>query len=153
MTDQRSLLLGRAHQFTAAAAICGLFVSAAPVEARTPQFPDTSVTRSQSPSGYPYMVGGIGLAARRAMERWAGLYNLKLVFARQAGTPLIPMFLLIGTNDHLHVEKIFVRGPWFYIRLPAGAYTILARFESRVVILRNVYLSDEEQKTYRVSAD
>ena len=153
MTDKMSLLLGKGCRLAMAAAVCGPLVLAARVEARTPRFPDASVTRTQSPSGYDYMVGGIGLAAQRAMERAAGLYNLKLVFARRAGTPATPSFLVIGNNHRLHAEKIFVRGPWFYIRLPAGAYTILARFDNRVVILRDVYLSDEEQKTYWVRAD
>jgi hypothetical protein len=98
------------------------------------------------------MVGGVGLAAQQAMERLAGLYNLKLVFARR-GTLITPNFLVIGNNRGLPVEKIFVRGPWFYIRLPAGAYTILARFDNQIVILRNVYLGDEEQKIYWVRAD
>jgi len=134
-------------------AIYGLPVLFAPVEARTPQFPDTSVTRAKSPSGHPYMNGGIGFAAQQAMERVAGPYNLKLVFARRAGTPIAPHFLVIGANHSLHLEKIFVRGPWFYIQLPTGAYTILARFDQQIVIIRDVYLSEEKRKTYWLRGD
>jgi hypothetical protein len=131
----------------------GLAESPSPVEARTPLFPDASVTRTRSPSGHPYMVGGIGLGSQQTMERLAGHYNLKLVFARHAGTLMAPNFLVIGSNRGLHVEKIWVSGPWFYIRLPAGAYTILARFDHQIVVLRNVYLKDGERKTYWMRAD
>ena len=81
MTDKMSLLLGRVCRLAAAAAVCGPLVLAAPVKARTPRFPDASVTRTRSPSGYAYMAGGIGLAAQRAMERPA--------VARRARNPLI----------------------------------------------------------------
>lgn len=153
MTETGSLLLGRPHPLAAVAAIYGLLVLSASVEARTPRFPDASVTRMESPSGHPYMVGGIGLAAQQVMMRAAGLYNLKLVFARRAGTLMMPTFLVIGNNHGLHLEKISVRGPWFYIRLPAGPYTILTRFDDQIVIIRNVYLGDEEQKTYWVRGE
>ena len=153
MTKLRSLLLRNWKSLPAILAIYGLPVLSAPIEARTPQFPDTSVIQAKSPSGHPYMDGGIGFAAQQAMERMASPYNLKLVFARRAGTPIAPNFLVIGANHSLHLEKIFVRGPWFYIRLPSGAYTILARFDDQIVIIRNVNLGEEGRKTYWVRAD
>lgn len=83
----------------------------------------------------------------------AGPYNLKLVFKRRAGTPLEPNFVVIGDNQNRKVEKIFVRGPWFYIQLPSGAYTILARFNDRIVVIRDVFLGDEGRRTYWVRGD
>lgn len=153
MTNLRSLLLRNWKPLAAVLAIFVLPILSASTEARTPQFPDTSVTRAKSPSGHPYMVGGIGFAAQQAMERMASSYNLKLVFARRAGTLIAPSFLVIGANNGLHLEKIFVRGPWFYIQLPSGAYTILARFDNQVVIIRNVYLGEEGRQTYWVRAN
>jgi hypothetical protein len=55
--------------------------------ARAPDFSRSVVTQGWTAAGYPYMNGGISLDERHTMERLAGPYNLKLVFARRAGNP------------------------------------------------------------------
>ena len=60
------------------------------------------------------------------MERAGKTYNLKLVFSRSAGAPVAPDLVTIGANNGGRIDKITPRGPWFYIRLPPGGYTILA---------------------------
>lgn len=91
--------------------------------AREPHFSQPIVTQGWTRAGYPYLNGGISFDQRRAMERAASGYNLKLVFANHVGTPAMPSFLVIGANDGSPIEKISLHGPWFYIRLPAGSYT------------------------------
>jgi hypothetical protein len=98
--------------------------------------------------GHPYISGGISFDEQRAIERVGHLYNLKIVFVRPVGTLTTPVFLMIGFNDARHVEKIPLRAPWFYIQLPSGGYTILARFKREVVLVRDVYLGEGRQRTY-----
>jgi hypothetical protein len=116
--------------------------------ARTPRFPDTIVTHRTTLAGHPFISGGLSFDEQRAMERVAQPYNLKLVFSRRAGTPACPAFLVIGANDGHHIETISLRGPWLYIQLPPGAYTILARFERQFVLIRDVYVWEGKQRTY-----
>ena len=111
-------------------------------DARTPRYPELSVVRGTTPTGYPYMNAGGGFDEWQAMELAAKIYNLKLVFTRPAGTPVAPAFVVIGANNGRGIDKIVPRGPWFYIRLPPGRYTILARFARQVVLVRNVKLSE-----------
>jgi len=142
----------------------GLFITAFPVlvsaavlpgsgAARAPHLAQSIVTQGWTPAGYPYMNGGISLDERRTMERMAASYNLKIVFARRAGIPGAPALLLIGSNNGRHVDTISFLGPWFYIQLPPGSYTILARFERQAVLVRDVYLWEGHRKTYVVRGD
>ena len=87
------------------------------------------------------------------MERASNSYNLKLVFASGTGTFAAPEFVVIGANHGRGMEKVAVNAPWFYIRLPPGGYTILARFAGRVVLIRDVYLREGHLRMYRVRAD
>ena len=99
------------------------------------------------------MNGGVSFDERQAMERAAKIYNLKLVFSRSAGTPVAPAFVMIGANNGRGIDKIVPRGPWFYIQLPPGGYTILARFARQVVLMRNVKLSEGGRATFRLRGD
>ena len=87
------------------------------------------------------------------MERAADPYNLKLVFASRRGTPVTPAFVLIGANDSRRVERIALGAPWFYIQLPPGGYTILARFKNQLVLVRDVNIGQRGRKTYVVRGD
>lgn len=122
-------------------------------EPRTRQYPETNVTRGKTPGGYSYMSGGISFDEQRAMERAAKSYNLKVVFARAAGTLVAPAFVMIGANDGRGVDKIEPRAPWFYIQLPPGGYTILARFDRQVVLVRDVFLREGARATFRLRGD
>jgi hypothetical protein len=122
-------------------------------EGRTLQYPEINLTRGRTPAGYPYMNGGISFDEQKTMERAATPYNLKLVFARHTGTLVAPAFVMIATNNDRRIDKIFLRGPWFYIQLPSGGYTILVRFNRHVVLIRGVYLSEGPQRTYLLRGD
>jgi len=90
---------------------------------------------------------------QQAMERRSAPYNLKLVFARRLSTLVSPVLLLIGDNQGRRVDKVMVHGPWFYIQLPPGRYTIVARIKDKVVVIRDVYLSENRRATYFVRGD
>ena len=121
--------------------------------ARKPQLRDTSITRGKTTAGFYYMIGGLAFDEQQAMERRSAPYNLKLVFARRLSTLLSPVLLLIGDNQGRRVDKVMVHGPWFYIQLPPGRYTIVARIKDKVVVIRDVYLSENRRATYFVRGD
>jgi hypothetical protein len=148
------LKLPRCRQpLTRLAAVFIALISFGSGDARTPRYPELSVMRGKTPAGYPYMDGGVTHDEQRAMERLAKIYNLKLVFSRSVGTPVAPDLVMIGANNGGGIDKIIPRGPWFYIQLPPGGYTILARFARQVVLVRNVKLSEGGRATFRLRGD
>ena len=122
-------------------------------ESRVPRFPEAAVVRGKTTGGHPYLSGGISFDEQRAIERAAEAYNLKLVFSSNLGILVFPEFILISANSASRVEKISLRAPWFYIRLPPGGYTILARFKRKVILMKDVYLVAGARKTYVLRAD
>jgi hypothetical protein len=121
--------------------------------AREPQLLDASITRGKTAAGFHYMNGGLAFDEQQAMEQRSAPYNLKLVFARRSGTSVSRVLLMIGDNQSRRVEKFLLWGPWFYIPLPSGGYTILARIKNRVVLIRDVYLRVDRRATYFVRGD
>lgn len=115
---------------------------------RVPDNVDTHLIRGWTRAGFPYIDGGVSFGERRTMEQSASPYNLILKFAPGAITQITPATLVIGANDGSFIEKIQIRGPWFFIQLPPGSYTILARFENRAVLVSDVYLREDQQRTY-----
>jgi hypothetical protein len=155
MMIQEPLLLGFSRR-SKPAALFAIALSLAPLAAAHslhPSFPEANVTWGRTAAGYPYQSGGVSFDEQRAMERASHSYNLKLVFASGAGTLVVPDFVVIGANHGRSVEKIPLRAPWFYIQLPAGAYTILARWKRRIVLIRDVHLREGQLRTYRVRVD
>jgi hypothetical protein len=121
--------------------------------AREPQVPDSSITRGKTAAGFYYMNGGLTFDEQQAMERQSAKYNLKLVFAPRSSPLASPVLLLIGVNDGRRVDKIMVYAPWFYIQLPSGAYTIVARLKNKVVLIRDVYVRENQRAIYFVRGD
>jgi hypothetical protein len=68
-----------------------------------------------------------------------------LVFAPGSSPLASSVLLLIGDNHGGRVDKIMVYAPWFYIQLPSGAYTIVARLKNKVVLIRDVYVRENQR--------
>ena len=124
-----------------------------PGSGRTPTYPEANLIKANSPGGFPYLAGGISFDEKKAIERAAAPYNLRLFFARRSGVFAAPVTLLIAPNDGSRVEPIAVRAPSVFIQLPSGSYTILARFRRESVIVRDMHLHDGGKKTYFLRSD
>jgi hypothetical protein len=117
-------------------------------DARTPELAGTSITRGKTAAEYPYMNGGLTFAEQQTMEGRSASYNLKIVFASRGGILAASILLMIGDNQNRRMVKIMVQRPWFYIQLPPGGYTIMARIKNKIVLIRDVYLSENHRATY-----
>ena len=118
-----------------------------------PSFSAEMIARRQSPAGYDYQNGGFTFNEQRAMTRAAHDFNLRLTFVTRAGSLAVPEFLVIGTHHDGAMEKIALTAPWFQIRLPPGAYTVLARFKRGVILIRDIDLAKGQSRAVRVRAD
>ena len=72
--------------------------------------------------------GGVGEGARKQLAEQARGYNLKLVFTLSTGSFIseVPFKVLSGGTS---VVEETARGPWAFVRLPPGNYTVQATHE------------------------
>ena len=100
------------------------------------------IVKGATEQGFPYMSGGIGIDEREVMQSWGGAYNLKLSFAEESGTYLSDVKLLIEDETGREMIRTTSNGPWFYVQLPPGTYTIKATFEDETKQIKNLRLSE-----------
>jgi len=76
----------------------------------------------------PVLSGGVGEGARRQLAEQARGYNLKLVFTFSTGSFLseVPFQILQGGRA---IVSETARGPWAFVKLPPGSYTVQATYE------------------------
>ena len=107
---------------------CGLPTA----NAEAAQFPPAlMMTEAKTTQGYPYVFGGISSDEREAMAQRAKDFNVKLVFAAKSGAFISGVRLTITDAKGTEIAKLTTEGPWFYIRLPAGSYSITATFQGQ----------------------
>ncbi|MGH8664008.1 MAG: carboxypeptidase-like regulatory domain-containing protein, partial [Burkholderiales bacterium] len=86
---------------------------------------------SRSASGVEFTSGGVGLAARQQLAAQSGQYNLQLEFAyAPEGEYLSAVQVDIADARGNNVLSTVTDGPWLMAKLPAGNYTVKARFGS-----------------------
>lgn len=118
-----------------------------------PIFADSSaenppgIVKSATERGFPYMSGGIGIDEREVMQSWGGAYNLKLSFAETSGTYLSDVKLLIEDEKGREMIRTTTNGPWFYVQLPPGTYTVKATFEDETKQIKNLHLAEGDRAT------
>ena len=60
------------------------------------------------------------------LRQVAAEYNLKLVFAAQQGNYLSEIPVMIKDSQGQVVLETVTEGPWLYVDVPAGTYTVTA---------------------------
>ena len=89
------------------------------------------VLRSKTDAGTAYMMGGVGIDERERMRKLAADYNLKLAFAEKAGVYLAGVDVIVEDQSGKEIAAITANGPWVYLRVPPGSYTVKAAFEGQ----------------------
>ena len=81
--------------------------------------------------GNSFMSGGIGEGERAEMEMMAKDYNLKIVLATTSGAYLSEIPVVIYDQGGKEIFKVDAGGPWLYVHLKDGKYTVKASHEGR----------------------
>lgn len=105
------------------------------VELLAAEFPPAlGITEGKTAQGLPYLFGGISSNEREAMEERAKAkgYNVKLIFAEKSGPFIAGVTVVIADAKGAEVVSVAIDGPWFYIQLPAGDYSVKATFKGQV---------------------
>jgi len=88
-----------------------------------------SVTRGTSAQGRPWVSGGVGIEEVRALEARRADYSLWLVTAvKRSGAYLADVRIKITDADRRAVFEGVLDGPWLYVDLMPGRYTVEASF-------------------------
>lgn len=80
----------------------------------------------RSESGIGYLSGGIGLEEREALRAVAPAYTLLLSFADRTGHYLSDVEVVISDAAGNTLLEAVSHGPWFWVQLPPGTYTVVA---------------------------
>jgi len=109
------------------------------IKSEAAQFPPTIIiTEGKTSQGFPYLFGGVGSDEREAIEERAKNYNVKLVFAEKRGAFISGIALVIATAKGAEIAALKIEGPWFYIQLPPGDYTVKARCKGEIKEIKNL---------------
>jgi len=88
-------------------------------------FADTVLTPVEH-DGVTYVTGGIGSDEAGAFREAASRYNLRMTFTSKTGEYLSDVDVTISSGMR-HLLTVRTTGPFLYVRLPAGRYTVSAR--------------------------
>ena len=114
------------------------------------QFPPAIViTEGKTAEGFPYLTGGVGSDERLALEERAKAFNVKLVFALSDGSYVAGVKLeIVGAKNQVIVSTT-TTGPWFYIELPPGTYSVKAIFAGQSKEVKALPVS-QDKRAYQV---
>jgi hypothetical protein len=119
----------RALVFFFLSATCFLWSETPAAQSATPALgPVIMVAEGQSPQGFPYMHGGVGLDERESMEQRGKSYNVKFSFADKRGPYIAGVKVMLEGENRKEIVNIVSDGPLFYIQLPPGTYNLKATF-------------------------
>ncbi len=105
-------------------------------EVKQPQGP--GIVKSEK--GAPYMSGGIGVEERNEMRRAVEEYNLGLWFAGKSRHYVTDVDVVISDDKGKQILSAANTGPWFYVQLPPGMYTVKATYNGKVREVKNLRL-------------
>jgi hypothetical protein len=95
-------------------------------------------------TGIPYLSGGVGLAERETLRAMGTEDKLKLIVALNRGNSLSEVDVRVTDAAGHKILPVISQGPWFFTRLPAGQYTVMAT-EMRETLQQGVHLASEGQ--------
>jgi hypothetical protein len=121
-------------------AVFPLWILAESIPAQTSTEYPPQISRGVTEQGLAYMTGGVGTDERKIMQSWAGDYNVKLAFAEMSGVYLSDVELWIEKDGREIVHETS-NGPWFYIKLPPGEYTVEATYEDETKQIKNLQVA------------
>jgi hypothetical protein len=93
-----------------------------------------------------YVSGGVGTTSIDRLNALAGDFNLKLVFALKSGDYVSDVRVNIADATGTALLDTTSDGPWFFTKLPAGNYQIVATFAGNAE-KRTIAVGSEKLKT------
>ncbi len=112
------------------------------------QFPPAIlIVEGKTIQGFAYLSGGVSSDEREVMEERGKSYNVKLVFAEKTGAYLSNVKLVIADTKGGEIISITTNGPWFFIQVPPGSYSVVATFTAETKQLKGLKVLKDQMVT------
>ncbi len=105
----------------------------------------SGIDTDKSPSGTPFMSGGVGREEREQMAKMAQGYDLKLAFADRRGDYLSNVKVSVDDEHGKQILSTTTEGPWLFVDLPQGKYNVEARYDGRTEEIKDLAISRGRQ--------
>jgi hypothetical protein len=99
----------------------------------------------QDHDGVKYVTGGVGFDERKELDALSRQFNLKLTFALTNGDFLGESQVHITSADGTAVLDAVTDGPYFYVHLKPGTYTVKIDRDGHV-LQRTAHVTDRGQQ-------
>lgn len=99
---------------------------------------------ARATQGLAYTSGGVGIDERTRMAAENSDYNLKLVFANTRGEYLDEVNVWIKDQHGKDIVRSTTDGPWFYVKLPPGKYSVDVSFDGKTKQVRDLNLANAQ---------
>jgi hypothetical protein len=87
---------------------------------------ETVVRGAPSANGVTYVSGGVGNESIDRLNAMSGEFNVKLIFAMNSGEYVSGVKVVIVDSKERTLVDAVSDGPWFFSKLPAGRYQVVA---------------------------
>ena len=96
-----------------------------------------------------FLSGGLTEPERKNLEEMGKKYSLKVIFSNARGEYLsdVTMTILDQTNEPILTT---ISGPWFFINLPSGTYSLEASFQKNRKRISQLKIDGNSQTVIRV---
>jgi len=102
----------------------------------------------QNYQGIPYVSGGVGVGEREELREEMTRFNLKLIFALTSGAYVADIPVEIKDQQGKVILDVKSEGPWLYVSLPAGSYTITTSMD-QITKEKTITLEAEKRQEVR----
>ena len=100
--------------------------------------PGAMIIQGTTTQGFPYLTGGVSSEEREFLEQSSKAYNVQLTFAEKGGAYLSDVNLVVTDGKGGEIIAIRTNGPFFYIQLPPGSYSVSATFQAETKRLKSL---------------
>lgn len=107
--------------------------------------PAIVIAEGKTSQGFPYLFGGVGTDEREALEERAKGFNVKLIFAEKHGSFVSGVTVAMATAKGAAIIALKTEGPWFYIQLPPGEYSVKATFNGETKQIKNLTVPKDKK--------
>ena len=105
----------------------------------------SGIDTGKSPTGTPFMSGGVGREEREQMAKMAQDYDLKLEFADRHGEYLSDVQVSVDDEHGKQILSTTTEGPWLFVDLPQGKYNVKARYGNRTEEIKDLEIPQGRQ--------
>lgn len=100
--------------------------------------------------GIAFMSGGVSQTEREILKDRGKGYSLKLIFSSKSGEYLSNVIVKVFDQENQTILLTVSNGPWLFIDLPTGIFTIEASFRADRKRISRIKIEQGKQKVFHL---